>query len=151
MLTADRHAELVTLAGPDFSWPGIGSRPTSKNGVRAGLMAWLANVAGGTCAFCGGPAGSDWEACHVVSAGPLRRGFTPPNLAVGCHACNIADRDSGHAVVPYATILRPDLIPHEWPATRVLSALGEAALRDRDASARSLSQRVAIVRDRRGF
>jgi hypothetical protein len=124
MIDSTAHAALVTAAGPTFAWDGIpSSRPSSD--IRSGLFAFLADYAGGTCAFCGDSLGEGWQACHIVSGGKGRRGYLPGNLAAGCADCNDADRDAGE-VVALATIMRPDLVPSAWPTNAELIALGKA-------------------------
>lgn len=120
MLTNTDHNLLIVAAGPTFSWPTPSSRPTSD--IRAGLFAWLKDACGNVCAFCGEEGVT--QACHIVSAGgDGRRGYVPGNIAMGCDDCNETDRAAG-PIVEYATILRPDLIPTEWPVNSELRKLG---------------------------
>lgn len=116
-LTATIHSMLVLAAGDTFTWPGMkSSRPDGP--VRAGLCAWIKAYSGGLCAFCG-EASDNLEIGHVVSGGNgnTRYGWTPGNLGAVCRPCNEVD-GAMHAVVPFESIVRPDLIPATWPARR---------------------------------
>lgn len=121
--TAQHLSTLTAMAGTDYSWPTGGSRPESD--VRTGIMVFLADYAGGTCAFCG-DAAPESEVCHIVSGGRGRKGWVPGNLAHGCLECNDIDGENGE-IIALETILRPDLIPTEWPSTKDLRAMGIAA------------------------
>lgn len=139
MLTNEAHTELVTLAGPAFTWQGVpASRPQTD--IRTGLFAFLADYSGGLCAFCGEGLGDGWQACHIVSAGPMRRGYVAQNLAAGCSDCNEADRQNG-PIVAYETIMRPDLIPSEWPTNKELVALGKQRKAEVEARRNAKSER----------
>ena len=136
--TASTHAALVAMAGASFDWNGSHARPDTD--VRSGLFAFLIDYSGGLCAFCGDDAGSDWQACHIVSGGKGRRGYVPGNLAAGCADCNDADREQG-AIVVLSTIMRADLIPTAWPTNTELRAMGKA--RKAAAEARRQAKREA--------
>lgn len=135
---AATYAALVSLAGDDFTWSGSYARPASD--IRSGLFAFLADYAGGLCAFCGDDLGEGWQACHIVSGGAGRRGYVPGNLAAGCADCNDADRDQG-AIVALSTIMRADLIPTAWPTNTELRTMGQA--RKAEAEARRQAKRAA--------
>lgn len=120
--TEATHKTLTLMAGPDHAWEGTGSRPTSD--TRAGLFAFLADYANGICAFCG-MYSDNGEICHVISAGPKRKGFVPANLVWGCMECNDIDGEAGgFSDVSFGSITRADLIPTVWPTTSELTKRG---------------------------
>lgn len=124
--TAETVSTMVALAGPDYSWPSGGSRPTLV--IRNGLYAFLADYAGRRCAFCGEDTPEGY-ACHIVSSGREghdgRKGYMPGNLGYGCADCNEIDRQNG-PVIEFDSILHPELIPTEWPNRKELAERGEA-------------------------
>lgn len=117
-------ADMVLAAGPDYTWPAGGSRPTLM--VRNGLYAFLASHAGMRCAFCGEYT-TDGYACHIVSSGRTghdgRKGYLPGNLAWGCADCNEIDRANG-PVIEFNSIAFPELIPTVWPSRKELEKEG---------------------------
>lgn len=127
--TQATHQTLALMAGPDHAWEGTGSRPTSD--TRAGLFAFLADYANGICAFCGMHS-NNGEVCHIISAGPKRKGFVPANLVWGCLECNDIDGEAGgYADVEFDSIKRVDLIPTMWPTMSELTKRGIAIKKDR--------------------
>lgn len=124
MFTAELIMRLAHMAGVDYLWEGVKGYRLSSD-PRAGLRLWLATVQNDTCAFCGDALGVDWELCHIVSGGPNKKGWLPGNIAAGCNVCNDIDAKA-HAVIPFHTINRPELIPSEWPDITILSRMGKA-------------------------
>jgi hypothetical protein len=132
-LTAARHAELVLIAGPDYTYPGVrgSSRPGSD--VRTELRADLVERQGNLCPVCG-DALRFAQFNHVVSRGNKVKGglgHMPENLFAGCATCNLdcalrfgevtedgMVKDGG--VIPFEHFARPDLIPSEWTPFPIL-------------------------------
>lgn len=147
MLTADKHAALVTMAGEGMTWenaPGS-SRPASD--VRPALFAYLAEYAGYVCVFCGmADDERTGEACHIVSSGGsvngnrIRKGYVESNLGYGCRVCNEIDGET-HSIVPFNSIVRPDLIPDKWPSFPTLRVMTKS-LREEKESSRVLKCQV---------
>lgn len=129
MLTATAITALTVLAGPAYTWVGVGSRPTSD--ARVALMAFLKAYASSTCAFCG-EEDANGEACHIVSGGSARRGWVEGNLAYGCRTCNLIDAKEG-TIVAFDSIVRPDLVPMAWPTMPELTREGRALKEKGDA------------------
>lgn len=132
MLDATFHATLVTLAGPDFTYPGVrgGSRPPAT--WRTGLRNWLVSAQGGICPVCAGPV-RNAQFNHVVSRGPGVKGFIEGNVFAGCATCNLtcaysygSVNDDGMVtdggIIPLEAFKALEVIPTEWPGTATLKA-----------------------------
>ncbi len=132
-LTALSHAALVTLAGPDYTYPGVSGSSRPPASYRKALRADLLARQGGICPVCGDEAEAA-QFNHVVSRGPGVLGFMPLNVFAGCAVCNLrcAVRfgtvdDEGRVldggIIPLSAFARPDLIPGEWAPVPMLKAL----------------------------
>jgi hypothetical protein len=126
MLTQSILARLTRLAGEGYRWDIPANTARLSSDPRAGLRVWLASFQNGKCAFCGEALDERFDICHVVSGGENRKGWYEGNLAAGCRECNELDGANG-PVIAFETIVRPDLIPQEWPAIPVLARAGRAA------------------------
>lgn len=123
MLTDDRHAALVTMAGDDMMWDAAPTCTLARVQVH-GLREYMRQAQQGMCAACGLALNEYGEMCHIVSAGPKSRGWVAGNIYLGHMACNEADRQYG-AIVPLSSLLRADLILTEWPDASDRRRMGE--------------------------
>jgi len=94
-LTMALSAYLRSVAGPEFTYPGVtgAGRPSNRHpsggSPRRGLKAWLLAAQGGLCPCCGeGLALAEAEFSHVAARGPKVSGFIPGNVYAGCRAGN---------------------------------------------------------------
>jgi hypothetical protein len=139
MLTTERHAALVTMAGTDFMWDAAPTCTLARVQVH-GLREYMRQAQGGLCAACGMALNEYGEMCHVVSAGPKSRGWVEGNIYLGHSACNEADRQHG-AIVPLSSILRSDLILTEWPDATARRVMGEV---QRDKTRAMVAEKQAL-------
>jgi hypothetical protein len=131
-ITAADVADLAAQAGADFTWPAKGgdrfpAKYVGVTGFRQIVRNYLFDVQEGICAVCGngmvrGDVASG-EINHVVSRGPVVKGFVERNLFLGHPACNRQCAvEAGE--VAFGMLLRPDVIAREIPSKAVLARSG---------------------------
>lgn len=113
------------MAGEGFSWPDRGgNRPPSsymgRTGFRDILRDDLRTRQGDICFACGDALNGGGEFCHIVSRGPVRKGWLPGNIAIGHAACNEMQKEAGE-VVHISDMVRPDVVPTEWTPFPILA------------------------------
>lgn len=142
--TVELVEAIASMAGLDFTYRGVGGcdRPShgkaGKPSPRLGLRAWLMMAQGDVCPWCDRdlPVFERVEVCHVVSRGPLRRGFLTEvrdengaimsrggNLFAGHAECNVTQRDEYGDILTPDMFKRPELIATEYP----VSTMGQFA------------------------
>jgi len=130
-----RVANALPLAGSDYSWREgtrpVGGAPAGPNktygNARNGLRVLVWETQGGICAACGqAVALVDMDVAHIVGNGgaPSKNGGYIAGNVYGAHPhCNDDDAKRFGAVVPPASLVRPDLVPlHYWSRGDMLAA-----------------------------
>lgn len=125
----------LPLAGSDYSWREgdrpVGGAPAGPNvkygNARNGLRVLVWEAQEGICAACGDAVDiREMDVAHIVGNGgaPGKNGGYIAGNIYGAHpTCNDDDAKRFGAVVPPASLVRPDLVPlHYWSRADMLGA-----------------------------